>query len=260
MAAAYFTTRDGVWFEPSHHTRGPWDVAACHAGPPTALMVRALEGLVDHQRLARIQVELLRPIPMSGFRVQAEIRRPGRSVTWSEAEIFDDDRVYARAYAAHLRRRDDFEPHTAPFEVPDFTLALPGPFPIPDTIHGEPAFGQSVEVRYDPSGSQGQGGATILWMRTRVPLLADEEPSGFQRICPLADCGNGISWNEYLDRVLFVNADLHLSLHREPEGDWFCSIARSHWQPDGTGIADAELYDRGGPVGRAVQNLLLEPA
>ena len=74
MAAAYFTTRDGVWFEPSHHTRGPWDVAACHAGPPTALMVRALEGLVDHQRLARIQVELLRPIPMSGFRVQAEIR------------------------------------------------------------------------------------------------------------------------------------------------------------------------------------------
>lgn len=98
-----------------------------------------------------------------------------------------------------------------------------------------------------------------MWMRS-LPILEDEEPSGFQRICPLADSGNGISYNQYLDKTLFVNTDLTMSLHREPEGEWLCSRSMSHWQPDGTGVADAELFDTNGPVGRALQTLLLEPA
>lgn len=257
MAGAYFTTSDGTWFVPTSLTRGPWDLESCHAGPPAALMVRALEALVPGKRLARITVELLRPVPMAGFRVQAEVRRPGRSVTLTEAEIFDEDRLYAQAFAMHLRREDDMEVATAPFVVPDFDVAVPGPFPIHETVHGDTAFSDSVEVRYDPARSQGVGGPTTIWMRTVVPILADEEPSGMQRICPLADSGNGISYNEYLDRVLFINTDLLLSTVREPRGEWFCSRVESHWSSDGTGIADAELFDLHGPVGRATQNLLL---
>lgn len=260
MTDAYFTTSDGLWFRPTGHARGPWDVGHCHAGPPTALLVRAMERVVQNHRLARITVELMRPIPMTGFRVQAEVRRPGRSVTLSEAEIFDEDRVLVRAFGLHLRRLEDIELRTAPAVVPDFARARPGPFPIHETVHGEQAFNTSVEVRYDPAYSQGDGGPTWMWMRTLVPILPDEEPSGLQRICPLADSGNGISYNDYLDRVLFVNPDLTLSVVRDPIGEWFCSKAVSHWQPDGTGIADAELYDRRGHVGRAVQSLLLNPA
>ena len=99
-----------------------------------------------------------------------------------------------------------------------------------------------------------------MWMRTAVPILVDEEPSPFQKICPLADSGNGISYNDYLDRIHFLNTDLTVSVHREPVGDWFCSRAISHWQADGTGVADAELFDRAGPVGRALQHVLLMPA
>ena len=256
MAEAYFTTPDGSWFTPTPYTRGPWDLDSCHAGPPAALMVRALEALVPNKRLARIAVELLRPIPMSGFRVQSEVRRPGRSVTLTEAEILDDDRVYAQAFAMHLRQ-EDMEVSTAPFEVPDLAIAIPGPFPIHTTVHGDAAFPISLEVRYDPSGSQGVGGPTTMWTRSLVPILADEEPSGLQRICPLADSGNGISYNDYLDEVLFINTDLLLSTVREPQGEWFCSRVESHWSSDGTGIADAELFDLQGPVGRATQNLLL---
>ncbi len=260
MSDAYFTTRDGRWFSPTDHTRGPWDVDACHAGPPTGLLIRAMERLVPEQRLVRIAVELMRPIPMSGFAVQAEVRRPGRSMTLTEAELFDEDRVLARAYGLHHRRLDHFEVSTAPFDQPDFAAAVPGPFPVRETTHGLDGFNTSVDVRYDPSGSQGDGGPTIMWMRTTVPILADEEPSGYQRICPLADSGNGISYNAYLDEVLFINTDLLLSFVREPRGEWFCSRAVSHWQPDGTGLADAELFDGDGPVARATQNLLLEPA
>jgi hypothetical protein len=222
-------------------------------------MARALERLNPAQRLVRINVELMRPIPTAGFRVQAEVRRPGRSVTFSEAEIFDDDRIYARAYGMHLRRLDGLECGTAPFEAPDFSASVSGSFPLHETVHGLHSFPDTVEVRYDPAGSQGKGGPTIMWMRTLVPILADEEPSPFQRICPLADSGNGISYNDYLDKVLFLNTDLSVALHRDPAGDWFCSKVISHWHSDGTGMADAELFDAAGPVGRAVQNVLLMP-
>lgn len=109
MPDAYFTTKDGMWFAPSDHARGPWDVDACHAGPPVALMVRAVEKLVPSQQLVRLTVELICPIPMAGFRVQGEVRRPGRSVTHTEAEIFDEDRIIARAYGMHFRVLDTFE-------------------------------------------------------------------------------------------------------------------------------------------------------
>jgi hypothetical protein len=223
-------------------------------------MVRALERLSAAQRFARVNVELLRPIPMTGFRVRAEVTRPGRSVTFSAAEILDDDRIYARAYGMHLRRLDDLDCGTAPFDPPNLSGAVPGPFPIRQTVHGLQGFTDSVEVRYDPAGSHGEGGPSIMWMRTNVPILADEEASPFQRICPLADCGNGISHNDYIDKVFFLNTDLSIALHRDPVGEWFCSKAVSHWHRDGTGIADAELFDGDGPVGRALQNVLLMPA
>jgi hypothetical protein len=258
MTEAYFTTDDGVWFRGTGHVRGPWDPNACHAGPPTGLMVRALEALVPDKALTRLAVEIARPIPMAGFRVEAEWRKEGRAVTLTVARIRDDDRVYATAQAMHLREID-LPTKTAPFELPDFAAAVPGPFPITDTLHTEQAFPSSIEGRYDPSASIGQGGPTVVWMRNRVPLLEGEEPSGFQRLCPLADSGNGISYNEYLDRVLFVNADLLLSVHRQPEGEWLGAKVVSHWGSNGIGMADAELFDMTGPVGRATQNLLLDP-
>ena len=258
MADTYFTTDDGVWFQPSDHARGPWDPDACHAGPPTGLMVRELEHLVPNGRLVRVMVELMRPIPMAGFRVQAEVRRPGRSAIATEAEVFDDDQVYARIFGLHLRVLPESEILTARVDAPVFEHAVPGPFPIGRTAHGLPCFPNSLEVRYDPAESLGTGGPTTVWMRT-VPLLPDEEPSGFQRICPLADSGNGISYNAYLDRVTFVNPDLVVALHREPRGEWICSRVRSHWENDGIGMSDAELFDVDGHVGRAIQTILIDP-
>ena len=258
MAEAYFTTDDGIWFRGTGYTRGPWDVNACHAGPPTGLMVRALEALVPDKALVRLSVEIARPIPMGGFRVETEWRKEGRAATLTTARILDDERVYAAAQAMHLREID-LPTRTAPYDLPDFSAALPGPFPITDTMHDEQAFPSSIEVRYDPSGSQGMGGFTVMWMRSVVPLLEGEEPSGFQRLCPLADSGNGTSYNEYLDRVLFVNPDLLLSVHRPPETEWLGAKVVSHWNDNGIGMADAELFDQKGPVGRATQNLLLDP-
>jgi hypothetical protein len=170
-------------------------VTACHAGPPVALMVRAVEALVPNQQLARLTVELIRPIPMAGFRVQAEVRRPGRSVTHTEAEIYDDDRFYARAYGMHIRTVEDAGWGEAVLDGRVFPESVPGPFPLADSAHSEEWFGGSVECRYDVAGSVAVGGPTTIWMKTQHPIVADEAPSPFQRIAPLSDCGNGISYN-----------------------------------------------------------------
>ena len=258
MSDAYFVTTDGARFVPTDLARGPWDADACHAGPPTGLMVRAMERALDTHDLARITVDLLRPIPMSGFRVEATIVRSGRQVAHSEAMIVDGDDVVARARGLHLRGRPVTVPEPAT-RGPRFEDATSGRFPIHTTVHGLAAFPASVEVRYDPAHSQGDGGETIMWMRTLVPLLAGEEPSPFQRIAPLADCGNGISYNAYLDEAHFVNPDLTVWLHRPPGGEWHASHAVSHWHPSGVGVAEAVLFDTTGPVGGAVQTLLLFP-
>ena len=142
--------------------------------------------------------------------------------------------------------------------TPRLADAEPGEFPIGPSRHGLPGFRDAVEVRY-PEGEDHHPGATTVWMRT-VPLLPDEEPSPFQRICPLADCGNAFSRHAEPDRVQFVNTDLVIALHRDPVGEWLGSNVASTWHPDGVGLADALLFDDEGAVGRALQTLLLRPA
>ena len=82
MTESFFTSAarpDGTeWFSPTDHARGPWDADACHGGPPTGLLVRALEHALPAMRLARIAVDLGRPLPMAGFTIVTEVTRAGR--------------------------------------------------------------------------------------------------------------------------------------------------------------------------------------
>ena len=255
---SFFTSPDGSWFEPTDHCRGPWDPDSCHGGPPSGLLARALEVLVPDQRLTRLTVDLVRPIPMAGFRIDAEVVRQGRSVSTTRATLIDGDgRPRVTAAGLHLRREPSGELPTVHISTPALDEAHPGPFPISRSLHDRPGFKQSVETRY-PAGETPDPGPTTVWLRT-MPLLPDEEPSPFQRICPLADCGNALSRNAEPWDVGFVNPDLTLALHREPEGDWLGSSSMSHWQPDGIGLADALLFDHWGVVGRALQTLLITP-
>jgi hypothetical protein len=96
-----------------------------------------------------------------------------------------------------------------------------------------------------------------MWMRTKFPILPNEDPSPFQEIAPLADCGNGISYNGHIADASFVNPDLTMSMHRRRVGDCFASRSISYWHACGIGMPDSELFDVDGPVGRATQSLML---
>lgn len=258
-AECFFTIADDGRFIPGDHSRGPWNPDHCHAGPPTGLLARALERQLPEQRLTRITVDLNRPIPMAGFTIAAEIVKRGRMVSRSRAWLLDGDgRECASAAGLHIQTQPQqvFPSHHTPIASPDD--AIDGRFPLRQPLHDKPTFaGDGVQIRY-PIGQSGDPGPTTAWMKT-VPLLAGETPSAFQRICPLADCGNALGRNAEPWQVSFINPDLTIVLHRDPIGDWLGSQAQSYWERDGIGFADAALFDASGMVGRAAQTLLLQP-
>jgi hypothetical protein len=254
---------DGTeWFVPTKFARGPWDPEATHAGPPTGLLVRALERALPELRLARISVDLGRPIPMAGFRIDVEVPRAGRATGNSRAAIVDGDgTMRVTATGMHVARSAGaLFPSTldnSAVTTPRLADSEAGEFPIGPNVHGRTGFRDAVAVRYPPGQHPGIG-ATTVWMQA-LALLPYEVMSPFQQICPLADCGNAFSRHAEPHEVQFVNTDLVVALHRDPIGAWLGSRVVSHWQPIGVGLADALLFDDQGPVGRALQTLLLRP-
>jgi hypothetical protein len=85
-----------------------------------------------------------------------------------------------------------------------------------------------------------------------------ERATPLQRVVALADFGNGVAaalpWSSHV----FINPDLTVYLEREPAGPWIGMRARTRLGPDGAGVAESELYDAGGRVGRGLQALFVD--
>jgi hypothetical protein len=260
MSSAFYVS-DGVRFVSSELTRGPWDPDAQHAGPPAALIGRELErcesptGQTGWQ-LGRITCEILRPVPIAPLSVSAEVVRPGKSVELLRAAIADDEGPLITASAWRIARRAT----DLPADLPVRRDAPPGPDegspgPFFDTGHAD-GYHSAMEYRFVSGGFLEPGPATV-WMRMGVALVADEQPTPLQRVLAAADTGNGVSAVLDFRRFFFINVDLSVHLHRQPEGEWVCLDALTTPEPTGVGLADSALYDERGPIGRALQTLLV---
>jgi Thioesterase-like superfamily len=251
LAEAFFE-QDGDLLVPSELTRGPWDPGAQHAGPPSALVARAIERFEPRpgMRVGRITLEILRPVPLEPLSLGVELVRPGRSVELLEATLSGPGGELIRARAWRLQaselRLDEHEP--AP---PGPETAAEGEF---FATGEEVGYHTAMEYRFVSGGFVEQGPA-IVWMRPRVPLVAGEETSPLERVFIAADSGNGVSAALDWRSTIFINTDLTVHLLREPVGEWVCLDAVTH--VDGLGMADSALYDERGRVGRAVQTLLV---
>ncbi len=254
-----FYESDGELLVATESTRGPWDPGAQHAGPPAALLGRALEGLedADEFQIGRISFDILRSVPIAPLRVSARVLRPGRRVQLIEAELSDaGGEVLMRATAWRLR--------TAAVEIPA-ELAVPDPAPPAPTGGGPTEFfptGQergyhtAMEVRFI-SGSFVELGPATVWLRMLEPLVAGEETTPLQRTLVVADVGNGVSATLDYRRYLFINVDLTVQLEALPVGEWIGVEARTLPRPNGVGTAESVLSDERGRIGRAAQTLLV---
>ena len=264
MAETFFEPDGDGRYLSTELTRGPWDPEAQHAGPPAALIGREIERLGGGRiggedgppaQVGRVTYEILRPVPIAPLTVSAEIVRPGRSVELIEATLSSDDGPLVRATAWRLR--------TAEVEFPDPGKRLDPP---PGPEEGSPGefFHTGYDVGYHTameyrfvSGAFMEPGPATVWMRPGVPLVPGEEFTPLQRVLVAADSGNGVSaaldWRSFL----FINVDLSVHLHRMPEGEWVCLDAVTRPEHNGVGFADTALFDERGPIGRALQTLLV---
>ena len=257
------SSSDADEFVPTELTRGPWDPGAQHAGPPAALLGRAIERIgadgddpdAPPTRIGRVTYEILRSVPIAPLTVSTRVLRPGRRVELVEASVGDGDGEVMRATAWRLRPTAVELPAGLPRgESP------PGPetgaegdfFPTGQEI----GYHTAMEYRFVAGAFLEPGPATV-WMRMRYPLIAGEQPSPLQRVLIAADSGNGVSATLDWRRFLFINVDLTVQLHRLPAGEWVCLDAITIPEPTGVGLADTALHDERGPIGRATQTLLV---
>ena len=248
-----FYVVEGERATPSELTRGPWDPGSQHAGPPSALLARAIE-LCDPRegmRVGRVTVEILKPLPIEPFTLTAQVVRPGRSVELIEASLEGGHGELARARGWRLAESEveaDWEQETPPpgregAEALEF-------FPTGENVGWHTA----MEIVFSRGRFLDPGPATV-WMRPRVALVDGEEITALQRVMLAADGGNGVSAPLDWGRFIFINTDLTVHLLRPPAGEWVCLDSVTH--VDGVGMTDTALWDERGRIGRAAQTLLV---
>lgn len=210
--------------------------------------------MIGPGQVSRLTVELLGPVPVGEVRVTARIARPGRSVELVEVELIAGGRPAARARAWRIRT-------TAPNLTPSpTTVGDPPALPATPAVFTDPVLNYGFLAAMDwrfVSGSFDETGPARVWARQRVPLIDGEETTGLQRLIALADCGNGLSRLHDFATWWFINVELTVHLHREPVGEWMFAGAVSTLDPSGVGVAETQLSDATGPVGRGAQALLI---
>lgn len=253
--------QDAALWQPTVLSRGPWDPGAQHGGAPSALFAHLAESAMAEPgwQLTRLSIELVKPVPVAPLRVQLETH-PGRSTTRMTIDLYAQDVLVARAHALLLRGQAVALPADLPGWSPAQMLPLPGdchqPLVIPGLPQGVSFYGSAMEILV-AQGDPSRPGPAGAWFRLRVPLVHGQPSSPAMRVAAAADFGNGLSWILSPERYLFANADLSLHLHRPPEGEWIGLLSETQADPGGAGNTLSRLYDQRGPIGVAIQSLVV---
>jgi hypothetical protein len=258
-ASALYVSDGDHRFAPTALTQGPWDPRAQHGGPPAALCVRAVEACdsAAPMQLARITIELFRPVPIAPLDVETRIVRDGKRLQIIDVALRADGVEVTVARA--LRVRADASIGIGPLATNDlFDPPPPGPeegWRFGDRGEKVSGFYHAVEHR---RFEKQPGERRHAWMRLLVPVVAGEEPSPAQRLAAVADAGSGISVPADFREVLQINAELTVHLLRPPAGEWIGLSARTILGGNGIGQSDTVLFDRDGRVGSSLQALVVE--
>lgn len=257
---AFYKEISETEFTPSAHTAGPWSDATQHAGPPSALLGRAIEKVAAGLTVLRFTANIFKPVPVRNtVHVATEVVRKGKSLSYIAATLTVDGEVFIRAVALCVRQKKFSEITDIQAKAQGSRPAPPRgePFTFPQFLSGPVGYHSAMQMEL-VEGVHGAG-PTTMWFRQRVPLvLGETSPSGLQRALVVADSGNGISFYAHPLKVAsFVNPDLCVVMHRAPRGEWVGVQARTENNDVGSGVAYTELFDSEGPCGRGSQVLFV---
>jgi hypothetical protein len=255
MGGAFYEPLGGGRFRSTEHTAGPWSADSQHVGPPSALLVRALELLpgAEEKAIARVTIEILGPVPLAELSVSASVERPGRSVELLTGEIGANGRAVVRSRAWRVIRSDTSSVRAGagePLARPEQARRLSRP------DGWSAGYLDAMEWR-GLRGALGEPGPATVWVRQQVDLVAGEEPSGLQRLFTVADSGSGVSNRLDPREWWFINSELTVHLYRYPDGEWIGMDATTIVGPHGVGTALSTLHDLAGPVAAGAQALMV---
>jgi hypothetical protein len=156
-----------------------------------------------------------------------------------------------------LKVRQQAAPLPPDITDPPVTLPPPEASPEDPAQFSNSPFVTGMQLRA-ARGKFGVPGPGAIWYRVARPLVEGFAVSQAVRAVVAADFCNGTSAALDFRHWTFLNADLTVSMAREPVGEWILLDAESWIGPDGAGLAMARLADTCGYFGRAVQSLVVE--
>jgi hypothetical protein len=259
--------RNGEIYAPTEWAGSPWSAAHQHGGPVNALFAMAAEEAAAESGLqvVRLTVDLFRPVPLTPLRLRWRFLRQGRRLANVEAELQrpGDDALISRASVVLLRPSGDV-PRSWEHEPPP-PLPLEGAEPVEfmprayrDIV--PPGFHWSFEVRM---GGDEHGAAA--WITTPLALLPGQPMTPLQRSAAVADLTFGLSGRSLLRqrivdvdawRVPMINTDTTIYWERPPVGEWFGFRHALLTDDQGIGLAEVDLADRHGRLGRSLQAMI----
>ncbi|MBM6400192.1 thioesterase family protein [Phycicoccus sp. MQZ13P-5] len=254
---AYFERLDATRFRATAHTSGAWREDEQHISPAIGLLAHLVERDRAARRdddlvLARLSYDILGTVPVDDVTTDVRVVRPGRTIELVEATMAHAGRVVLVLRAWLLEPRDTRA-------VAGTALrAIPGPDELEpwtpsDTWPG--GFIGSVELRRHLE----EPGRGWFWVRTGVPLLADEPVGPTARFAGLLDLANGMTVRADPALVHFPNVDLTAHLLREPVGEWLGVDVSISFGDTGVGVTSSVLHDTSGPLGSLAQSLTVRP-
>jgi hypothetical protein len=236
---------------------GPWAPDMQHGSAPAALVVWAAEAIPTPvpMAIARITIDLMRPVPIAPLTLETEVLREGRKIQLCAVRLRAGHSVVVGATVLKIK--------TAALALPPDVAELPVELPGPDQSRPEqPDFSCSPFVMgiamRAARGRFGAPGPGAIWYRVDRPLIEGAQVSQAMRAVVAADFCNGTSAVLDFRKWTFINADLTVSMARPPVGAWILLDAESWIGRDGAGLAMARLADQHGYFGRAVQSLVIE--
>jgi hypothetical protein len=248
---------DGNRVVVSPHAAGPWDARMQHGSAPAGLAVWAAEAIPTPvpMRIARVTIDLMRPVPLKPLTLEREVLREGRKIQLCGIRLLTDGVVVAAASVLKIKSQV--------LALPDDIVDLPVELPPPErsrqetALFSSSAFAGGMSVR-SARGEFGVKGPGAIWYRVDRPLVEGGRVSQAMRAVIAADFCNGTSAALDFREWVFINADLTVNMAREPVGEWVLLDADCWIGPDGAGLAMARLADSKGYFGRVVQSLVVE--
>ena len=235
----------------------PWDPRMQHGAAPATLAVWVAERIATRaeMRIARVTIDLMRPVPLAPLTFESEVLREGQKIQLCAVRLKADGVLVVAATVLKVRRLS----LPLPADLPEEMVTLPGPdeVPVDPAQFSNSAFVTGMSLR-SARGKFGVPGPGAIWYRVDRPLVEGSSVSQAMRAVAAADFANGTSAALDFRHWTFLNADLTVNMAREPVGEWILPDGESWIGPDGAGLAMMRLADERGYFGRAVQSLVIE--